>query len=756
VTGTLARLTGVLVRYRVLLSAVAIAALVTAGCTLATPQPVPSPHGSSGISASKVGAGSRPTRICNQPILDSPWHYDGPAGTFATSGTPAGLPTFGRAGTDFPHATKVIVVSAGDNTRAGVTATYQVNYAVIYFEPGTHELTKGMYAGDHSTYVGGYDAAHGKAVINGVDGATGGTGVGGSRLEVTHTIAHNAVDDTWEYLTVENFTAGRGSSVMGNIDDGTTDAGDTYKYNTIGPNEYGYTGPTTAPLTGQSNHGGYAIDAGPYTTVEYNCISHNAEGGVNISDSVNSVISHNEFGWNGLGVYPETTGPGASPWSCGCSAGLGKVFSSVNTTVTGNYVHDSYNIGIWFDTNNTGTDISHNYIAASWGSAIAYESSYNAVIADNTLVGNGWPADGPWPPGIASRDCFADQPCQLGFGVETRGGDGLSYATIATNNSGGDSALATIKIPASIKVPGCAGDCTVRSRYSGQLLIQRNKLVNNFGGISTYTDTSRFPDTTNHNQACDQPLGTLSQANSRTYYQQPNVLLTNADTTISGSSVASTGGTTTICADYGINTSAPYGTYQAAVRAPRLGMSVYDMNSGKYVGTVAIVASAHSFTLSGSPGDERSASLLLSDTGGCGPADYHGAISPGATSGTPAARYWDHCLWGSRNITVKDNYFSIDASTVDGCTAANGCGFMEITGFDAGISTIDHTWFNLPTEMETAARSGLNIRWSDNSYHWTGPGGWSFHAGPQTGTYDIPQFMWTHTDGQDAGSTFGR
>ena len=122
------------------------------------------------------------------------------------------------------------------------------------------------------------------------------------------------------------------------------------------------------------------------------------------------------------------------------------------------------------------------------------------------------------------------------------------------------------------------------------------------------------------------------------------------------------------------------------------------------------------------------------------------------TTGSPAAAYWDHCIWGSRNIDISKNYFSTDASKVTNCTTANGCGFMQITGFNAGISQINSIWTTIPTLMKTAS-GGLNIIWSDNSYHWQGPGGWHFHAGFQGGP-DSDQAAWLSA-GQDSGSSFG-
>jgi hypothetical protein len=45
--------------------------------------------------------------------------------------------------------------------------------------------------------------------------------------------------------------------------------------------------------------------------------------------------------------------------------------------------------GAWVDTNNSGFDISDNYISNNYAGAIQYEISYNALISDNTLVDNG-------------------------------------------------------------------------------------------------------------------------------------------------------------------------------------------------------------------------------------------------------------------------------------------------------------------------------------------------------------------------------
>ena len=84
----------------------------------------------------------------------------------------------------------------------------------------------------------------------------------------------------------------------------------------------------------------------------------------------------------------DTTGTVADPQvTCGCSGG-GKFWNTLGATVTGNWVHDNGNVGIWVDTDNTGFDISGNYFDHNWAEAVIYEISYNASIANNAFVDN--------------------------------------------------------------------------------------------------------------------------------------------------------------------------------------------------------------------------------------------------------------------------------------------------------------------------------------------------------------------------------
>jgi parallel beta-helix repeat protein len=421
----------------------------------------------------------------------------------------------------------------------------------------------------------------------------------------------------------------------------------------------------------------------------------------------------------------------------------------VNAVLTDNYVHDNYNAGIWLDFDNTGADISHNYVASNWGNGIIYEASYNTNISDNTLVGNGWASDGPWPAGVQGKDCYGNVSCTGGLGPVTGAGGGLPYSAIYLPNSGGNPNLGTVT------VPRCSSHCVLGSRYSGKLLVQRNLLLNNFGGVSVYTDTNRFPGNIDDDSACSVPLGALNQSNSGLYYQQSQLLVTGDNARVSGTSVTSSGGTHTLCSDYGASqrSEGSGGNGAAGNRVPSPGMAVFNINTGALLGEVSSAASANSFTLRAPAAGVSGASLLLSAYGGCGPADYYKA-GHGIKSGRPAALYWDNCVWGSQNVTVTGNTFEMQAFKVAGCSTQNMCGFMQTMAFNAGVPDLMQFFQSYP-DLIARGDGGLGNVWRDNNYAWTGSGAdgtWHFMAGLQGSQIQFSQWQ-AAPYGQDAGST---
>jgi parallel beta-helix repeat protein len=686
---------------------------------------------------------SPPAKICsNGAVLNSPYSYDGAAGAFSQESAPKGLPAFGTPNATFPKATSLVVVPAGNNTVAAANGNYQTDNTIFYFEPGVHVIQGVMYTGANSVYIGAYDSQRGEAVITGVNGGTVNS-LGGSYLSLSRTGDSNA-NETWEYLQITNYAASQDNAIMGNENGGGFDDGNIYKYDTIGPNNFGYVNGNSRPSYGESSGGGYGIGMGNNTTIEYSCLIGNAQGAFN-GGGVNDVITHDEIRENGLGEYPDTGGPGGSPYSCGCSGG-GKLFYSVNAVITDNWVHNNYNAGIWLDFDNTGADISHNYISENWAEGIFYEASYNANISDNTLVGNGWASNGGWPRGVHGGSCFGGVSCTGGYGPITGDGGGFPYATILISSSSGNSNLA------SIDVPGCVPACTVQSNYRGQLLVQGNVLSNNFGGVMVYTDTNRYPGNIDNDSACSIPLGALDQPNSSTYYQQTKILVTAANANVSGTQVTTTGGTITLCSDY----SGKQGNtgQNNVILAPSVGMAVLDLRTGDLVGRVASVQNAHSFTLSSPAPSMTNASLLLSAYGGCGPADYYQG-KPNVKSGIPSAYYWDNCVWGARGVNVSGNKFIMHAGAVKGCTTVNLCGYMAAVGFNAGVPTLMEFFDSYP-DLIAYAVGGLGNIWSANTYLWpdsADQGHWHFAAGSQGNNVSATQWQAAPYN-QDGASSF--
>ena len=242
------------------------------------------------------------TVVCGQAILQSPYSYDGSATSF-TSGQ-YGLPTFGSAGTDFPNDTAGVIVPAGNNTALITSYELIAPHTIYYWEPGVHTTGgHGTFGGTDIVYLGGYTSALGEATVDG----NGGSGFLESNQGATGGIV--------EYLTIENFLSDQNSAVLGenNGSGGSIAIGWTYEYDTVGPNEFGPSG------SGQNSDGGYGIIGGSNTTIEYDCLTENAQGAFNIPGGPSAttrpptfltgdVLSHNEISGNGLGAYPDIPG----------------------------------------------------------------------------------------------------------------------------------------------------------------------------------------------------------------------------------------------------------------------------------------------------------------------------------------------------------------------------------------------------------------------------------------------------------------
>ncbi len=510
-----------------------------------------------------------------------------------------------------------------------------------YFAPGIH--TFGTGSGNM------FDANSGDTF----EGAPGAilTGQGDQQGAIGGNVRHVTI----KYLTIEDTNPPNGSSSINN----SSKPYWTVEFDTIADN-------------GQRRGSGYgyAVDLGSDNILASNCLTKDGEGAFNdgcIPDCAradpwggpkNITIDNNEISYDGLSEYPDL--------SCGCSAG-GKLFLAENVTVLGNYVHDNYDVGLWFDFNNSGFDISRNYIASNWAEGLNYEASYNASITDNIFVGNGWSSDGPWP-----------SPYSAGDGI--RSGSGFPLMTIYLSESGGDAA--------------------VRSRYSGSLIVSGNLLTNNWGGIGTFADRNRF---------CGSPYqGNCTLDDPSVYYDNPAVSATDAVEN----------GTTTVSSADGFRN-----TQTGSLTVPKVGALVYGWNVPRN-DTIASCSSSHDCTLSEpTTGSGTGIEIDTATAGGCGPVDLAGTRSGNA--------YFEHCRWNAQNLTVSNNIFSNNASWVTSCTAANGCGFMFTMANEGSCGLTCSNWSPFQgTVVEAELWRDKNV-WRDNSYSWFGPGSWSFMAANQ-------------------------
>ena len=699
-------------------------ALTTTSCT---------GHNSSGQPVTIVP--SNQTRICGQPILNSPYRYNGYQGSSlaAFASGEHGLPTYGSPGSDYPRITAGYIVPPGDNSGLPL-ATLNKADVLIYFEPGDHRDPGQINPGNDSAFVGGYSPQSGEAAID--NGGHPG-----------NTFISYASGVTIKYLTIKNFNGTPGADSFGGaIVDEYGGNHWIVSYDTVGPNGYVLGTPDT----------GYGIGVGSDSEYEYDCITKNGEGGFNngtatasLKDSApwggpaNYKIEHDEISTNAIATCQPSWGCARGVWGDpdGVAAGL-KVFWSLNGTIDDNYIHDNYGNGVWPDTNNSGIEISHNYISNNFGSAILYEASFNANITHNTITGNGWNPEGPSE--------WAGYP----NGYQTTNGGGPSFVdgAIAINDSG-----------------GAANVQSGSSRYLGQLNVAGNDLINNFGGIVVFQDRNRFcGEGANGGAGTCTVNGRYSGGSTKgsPYYVQPTSY-TDKPSLASGSTSLTTAG--------GFHSS-----YSGSPTKPGSGWIVqaYNADTGDVVSdifpageTIASCTGNSSCTLmlpakadvSDGSRDSMHIEVETGPPGGCGMYDLIGSRA-GADTGSPANPYFDNCNWWAQDLTVSGNVFVMNANPtknwtadrVTHCTAADGCGYMALYA-STGSCTNGCFWspYSGSVAADYIVSGPAHNVWSDNTYRWTGPGGWSFEAGATD--HVVSQSIWRGAPyHQDTGSAFGR
>jgi len=305
---------------------------------------------------------SPPVQICgNSSVLDGP------------SSPPAGA----------------VTVPAGDNSSLfdsplAANTTY-------WFAPGTHTFTAGTYGAFSSIPVENND------VLTGGPGAI----IDGENFNYEAVDNPSASDVTIEYLTFQNFHTPGGQGAV-----------------------YGYTGYTVEYDTIQDTIPGSGLYLGSDDVAEYNCLTENGQqgfgaygtqdtssltGGVqNVTVDYNEISYNNQCNWEdfaGFPITPPAGCAGAGQFSgCGC-AGAGKFWETYVSYFEGNYVHNDYDNGPWWDTDNTGMTVTGNYIAGEYGAGVTMEIGYNGYIADNTFIDDTWGV-GPINPGFPTSAIY--------------------------------------------------------------------------------------------------------------------------------------------------------------------------------------------------------------------------------------------------------------------------------------------------------------------------------------------------------------
>lgn len=212
---------------------------------------------------------------------------------------------------------------------------------------------------------------------------------------------------TIEYLTIENFAPPTsGAAVNVNAGASWTVSNDTIAYNSPGSavmigtddivnndcltenGQYAFDGYLAPGTTGDPVD---TLTNGPTdVTLTNNEISYNDTCDYEVYQPFPfDVLPPTSCGWTSVNgsTFTGTPATGVEYSGCGCAGG-GKFWETDGSTVTGNYVHDNEQVGLWWDTNDNASNISNNYISDNFAEGIQYEAAYNANIENNTFVGD--------------------------------------------------------------------------------------------------------------------------------------------------------------------------------------------------------------------------------------------------------------------------------------------------------------------------------------------------------------------------------
>ncbi|MFI9723363.1 right-handed parallel beta-helix repeat-containing protein [Streptomyces sp. NPDC052396] len=289
----------------------------------------------------------------------------------------------------------------------------------FWLGPGTHRLEPDRYAQVVPKEGDSYLGAPG-AVLDG-------------RKTNQYAFAGAARNVAIRYLTVQGFVAPQNEGVVNH------DSADGW----------------VIEHTTVQNNSGAGLMAGARQRVRASCLRANGQYGMNAykggAPISGLVVQGNEIAANNTDDWERRQS------GCGCTGGV-KFWAVNGADVRGNWVHDNRGTGLWADTNNNDFRIEDNVLEANDGAALIYETSYNAVIRNNTIRRNNW---------VEGRR-YADR------------GDNFPFATVYLSESGGEPRI---------------------QARTDKIEIYRNVLENNWSGITLWENADRF---------CNSPANTSS------------------------------------------------------------------------------------------------------------------------------------------------------------------------------------------------------------------------------------------------------
>jgi polygalacturonase len=128
------------------------------------------------------------------------------------------------------------------------------------------------------------------------------------------------------------------------------------------------------------NHSaGIKVNCCSDVVIENNKIHSNGQLGIGAFSTANLLVDGNELAYNNSDGFWVNDGE---------NGGFKATRSSA--TVQNNYVHDNLGLGLWFDIDVKGATIQNNYLSNNASDGLRFEVSYDAIIRNNTIIGNGF------------------------------------------------------------------------------------------------------------------------------------------------------------------------------------------------------------------------------------------------------------------------------------------------------------------------------------------------------------------------------